>query len=194
MTSEIPKNEMPLPPHLVKDLIPSHITNRADLDQWEQDNIQEALVWVEKHRRKDILHELFMRQLHKQMFCHVWRWAGKMRQTDVDLGVPQARISIELESLCLNVRNWIDTEAFEPDEIAARFHHSLVFIRPFVNGNGRHARLVTDILLENVLGRPNFSWGQTHLAPQGLDRKMYIESLVAANQKRYQSLLEFVRS
>ncbi len=194
MTFENPQKEIPLAPHLVKDLIPSHITNRADLDQWEQDNINEALAWVEKHRRKDILNELFMRRLHQKMFCNVWRWAGKMRQSEVDLGVPSTRISMELKSLSLNVKHWIQTGAFEPDEIAARFHYRLVFIRPFVNGNGRHARLLTDILLENALGRPNFSWGQTQLAPQGLDRKMYIESLVAANQKSYRPLLEFVRS
>ena len=187
-------HETPLDADTIKHLIPSHISSRAELERWEQDNINEALAWIDKRVPKNILTEQFMKQLHKKMFCHVWRWAGKMRQKDAQLGVPHSRISLELEKLCVDINFWIAHKTYSPDEIATRFHHRLVFIRPFINGNGRHARLITDILLENKLNRPAFTWGQAHLADQGLDRTTYIQSLVAANKKDYQSLVEFVRS
>lgn len=184
----------PLDPNEVSGLIPSHITNREELDRWEQDNINEALGWIEKRKPRDILHEEFIRQLHRKMFCHVWRWAGKFRQSEKNLGVPFYKISIELKTLCDDVPYWIEHKTFAHDEIAAWFHHRLVCIHPFANGNGRHARLITDILLENVLNRPSFTWGQAKLAQKGQDRTQYIESLVAADRGDCQSLLEFVRS
>ena len=128
------------------------------------------------------------------MFCHVWRWAGKFRQIEKNLGVPFYKISTELKTLCDDVQYWIEHKTFEQDEIATRFHHRLVHIHPFANGNGRHARLIADILLENVLGRPPFTWGQASLVQKGQDRTKYIESLIAADRGDYQSLLEFVRS
>jgi Fic-DOC domain mobile mystery protein B len=194
MDFETAKDATPLDPHEINGLIPSHITHRAELDRWEQDNINEALAWIEKRRPKDILNEQFMKQLHKKMFCHVWRWAGKFRQTEKNLGIPFYRISIDLKTLCDDVQYWIDHQTFEPDEIAAHFHHRLVYIHPFANGNGRHARLITDLLLENVLNQAPFTWGQANLAQEGQDRQKYIESLIAADRMDYQPLLDFVRS
>ena len=184
----------PLNPSILKDLIPSHIASQAELDRWEQDNINDALAWIEKRTPKNILSEAFLRQFHMKMFCHTWRWAGKLRQTEMNPGAPFARISVQLKLLCDDVQYWIEEQSFEPDGIAARFHHRLIYIRPFSNGNGRHARLVTDLLLEKVLHRPLFTWGQASLAKTGQDRIMYVESLQSANQTSYQSLLEFVRS
>jgi Fic-DOC domain mobile mystery protein B len=103
-------------------------------------------------------------------------------------------ISIELKKLCDDVLYWIENNTFAEDEIAARFHHRLVSIHLFPNGNGRHARLITDILLENVLNKPSFTWGNANLAKSGDDRKRYIESLIAADRGEYEKLLEFVRS
>ena len=194
MDLETVSGATPLDPHELDGLIPSHITQRAELDRWEQDNINEALAWIEKRRPQDILNEKFIKTLHKKMFCHVWRWAGTFRQTEKNLGIPFYRISVELKTLCDDVQYWIAHQTFEPDEIAARLHHRLVYIHPFANGNGRHARLITDVLLENVLSRPPFTWGQANLAQEGQDRTMYIESLVAADRMDYQPLLEFVRS
>jgi len=96
--------------------------------------------------------------------------------------------------LCDDVRYWIANETFEADEIAARFHHRLVQIHLFPNGNGRHARLMADILLEQFLGRPPFTWGSANLANTGDDRKRYIESLAAADKGDYTLLMEVVRS
>jgi Fic-DOC domain mobile mystery protein B len=185
----------PLDPNEINGLIPSHITNQAELDRCEQDNINEALGWIEKRNHKDILNELFMKQLHRKMFCHVWRWAGAFRQSEKNLGIPFYQIAIELKMLCDDVQYWIDHQTFGHDEIAVRFHHRLVCIHPFPNGNGRHSRLITEILQENVLNQPRFTWGRANLALKGQDRTKYIESLQAADRTAdYQPLLEFVRS
>jgi len=189
-----PESATPLDPNEVERLIPTHITTRGELDRWEQDNINEALAWIEDHKPKHIVNESFMKLLHRKMFCGVWKWAGRFRQSEKSIGVPWYRISIEVKQLCEDVKNWIENKTFIEDEIAARFHHRLVWIHLFPNGNGRHARLMADILLEMVLGKPPFTWGKTNLIKSGDDRKKYIEALIAADRGEYKQLLEFVRS
>lgn len=188
-----PQGATPLDKNEIEGLIPTHITTRQELDRWEQENINEALAWVDAQKPKEILNESFMRQLHKRMFGHVWKWAGTFRRSDKNIGVSWYMIPSELKNLCDDVRYWIDHETFSADEMAARFHHRLVKIHLFPNGNGRHARLMADLLLHHV-GRPPFSWGSANLAATGDDRKRYIESLVAADQGDYAPLLDFVRS
>jgi Fic-DOC domain mobile mystery protein B len=178
----------------IEGLIPTHITTRDELNRWEQDNINEALAWVDLHRPKEILNESFMKRLHKRMFGNVWKWAGIFRQSDKNIGVSRYMVSIELKKLFDDVGYWIEKGTFSTDEIAARFHHRLVSIHLFSNGNGRHARLIADILLENILNKPRFSWGRDDLYNSGDDRGRYIQSLQAADKGDYGPLLEFVRS
>ena len=194
MKSVTNEGDAPLDIDQIRDLIPSHITSQVELARWEQDNISEALAWTEKRRPRDILSQDVMRQLHRKMFCHTWRWAGKIRRTEKRPGAPFSRISAELELLRDDVQYWMTNQTHEPDEIAAIVHHRLVFTRSFSNGNSRFARLATDLLLEHVLHRPAFTWGQARLARTGRDRIMYIESLAAANKTGYESLVQFVRS
>ena len=194
MEFNYPEGATPLDPNEIEGLLLTHITTRTELDRWEQDNINEALAWLEQRKPKDILNESFMKRLHKRMFGNVWKWAGKLRRTEKNLGVPFYEISVEVKKLCDDVEYWIENKTFPDDEIAARFHHRLVFIHLFPNGNGRHARLIADILLENVLAKPPFTWGSGNLAAAGLDRKKYIESLVAADREDYGLLMDFVRS
>jgi Fic-DOC domain mobile mystery protein B len=189
-----PEGATPLNADETDGLLLTHITTRAELDRWEQDNINEALAWVEKHKPKDILNESFMKLLHNIMFCNVWKWAGKFRQSDKNIGVPWYRISVDLKQLCDDVEYWIENGTFSDDEIAVRFHHRLVSIHLFPNGNGRHARLATDILLENILNKSSFTWGNANLVKSGDDRKRYIESLITADKGEYKKLLEFARS
>lgn len=181
------KNEM-------KGLLLTHITTRQELDRWEQDNINEALGWLEKKKPKDILNESFIKKLHKKMFCNVWKWAGKFRQSEKNIGVHWYNIPVELKKLCDDVKYWIENKTFSEDEAAVRFHHRLVSIHPFANGNGRHARLMANILLENVLNKPRFTWGGANLVKAGNDRKLYLESLIDADRGDYDKLLKFVRS
>lgn len=189
-----PEDATPLDSDEVKGLLLTHITTRAELDRWEQDNINEALAWIEQRKPKKILNESFMRALHKRMFGNVWKWAGDLRKTEKNLGVEWYKISIEVKKLCDDVDYWISNKTFSEDEIAARFHHRLVSIHLFANGNGRHARLMADILLVNVFDRPLFTWGSADLTAMGLDRKKYIESLVIADRGDYEPLISFVRS
>jgi Fic-DOC domain mobile mystery protein B len=191
---DYPEGPTPINPDEADGLLLTHITTRAELDRWEQDNINEALAWVEKRKPKNILNEPFMKMLHARMFCNVWKWAGIFRKSDKNIGVPWYSIGIELKKLCDDVKCWIENKNFSDDEIAARFHHRLVSIHLFPNGNGRHARLVTDILLENILNKPPFTWGNANLVKSGNDRKRYIESLIAADRGEYKQLLDFVRS
>ena len=194
MEFNYPEGATPLDPNEIEGLLLTHITTRPELDRWEQDNINEALAWLEQRKQKDILNESFMKQLHKRMFGNVWKWAGDLRRTEKILGVPCYQISIEVKKLCDDVEYWIENKTFSDDEIAARFHHRLVSIHLFPNGNGRHARLIVDILLENVLGKPPFTWGSGNLIASGLDRKIYIESLIAADRDDYALLMDFTRS
>jgi len=184
----------PLDPEEAEGLLPTHITTRGELDRWEQDNILEALAWVNKTKPNDILTEAFATTLHRRMFGHVWKWAGHFRQSDKNIGVPWHQVPTSIRNLCDDTRLWINLQDEPPDQIAVRFHHRLVSIHLFANGNGRHARLTTDILLENVLKRPAFTWGKTNRSKPNDCRRAYIAALHAADANDYAPLLRFVRS
>jgi len=191
---DYPDGATPLDPDEAEGLIPEHITRRGELDEWEQRNIIAALAWLEKTGPTDILNETFVRELHRRMFNRVWRWAGTYRKSDKNIGGTWYQIAERLYNLCEDAKLWIENGTVPPDEIAVRFHHRLVQIHPFPNGNGRHARLMTDLLLENVLGRPRFTWGGVNLANPGEVRERYISALQAADNHDFQPLLDFARS
>ena len=175
-----------------EDLIPSYIALRPELNEAEQANILEAEEWAFA-RKRDVLDERFLTGLHKRMFGRVWRWAGKFRKTERNIGIDAYRITVELRQLLDDCRYWIEHGTDEPDEIAARFHHRLVWIHPFPNGNGRHARIATDLLLVSM-GRPRFTWGRVNLVDPGETRQRYVDALRAADHHDIGPLLEFVRS
>ena len=170
----------------------SYVTTRGDLNAAEQQNILKAQTWATK-RQNDVLSRNFLNDLHKRMFSDVWKWAGCYRTTGKNIGVDAYRIQTDLQELLDNVDYWITHETYPPDEIAARFHHKLVYIHPYPNGNGRHARLSTDLLLEK-LGEKPFTWGRTNLTDAGETRSAYIKALRAADEHDIAPLLEFVRS
>jgi Fic-DOC domain mobile mystery protein B len=175
-----------------EDLIPSYVTLRSELNEAEQANILDAEEWAFS-RKRDVIDERFLTSLHKRMLGRVWRWAGEFRKTERNIGTDAYRIPIELRQLLDDCRFWIEHGSHEPDEIAARFHHRLVLIHPFPNGNGRHARLATDLLLV-AMDRPRFSWGRVNLVDPGETRQRYVDALRAADHHDIRPLLEFVRS
>lgn len=173
-------------------LILSYITLRNELNEAEQANILEAESWAFT-RKRNVLDERFLDRLHKRMYGNVWRWAGEHRTSGKNIGVDAYRIPTELRQLLDDCRYWIDNETYEPDEIAARFHHRLVAIHAYPNGNGRHARLAADLFLKSM-GRERFSWGGKNLVDQSETRKRYIATLQAADGYDIDPLLVFVRS
>lgn len=182
----------PLTPEEREGLIQSYITLRHELNEAEQENILQAEGWAFA-RKRDVLGEKFLKTLHKQMFGHVWRWAGEFRLTERNIGVAPHRIAIDLRNLLDDARYWIENVTYPPDEIAARFHHRLVLVHPFPNGNGRHARMATDLLLA-ALGQPRFSWGRANLIDANETRQAYVAALRAADGNDIKPLLGFVRS
>ncbi|MGB0935603.1 MAG: mobile mystery protein B [Alphaproteobacteria bacterium] len=176
----------------LEDLKLSYITTRDELNAAEQANILRASEWAH-YRNRDVLKESFLKMLHKKMFKDVWKWAGKYRTTGRNIGIDAYRIPVEINALVDNVRYWILNQTFRPDEIVARFHHQLVFIHPFPNGNGRHARFATDMLVKS-LGLEPLSWGRDDLTKASERRAKYIQALKAADAHDINPLIDFIRS
>jgi Fic-DOC domain mobile mystery protein B len=171
------------------------ISTRGELDEFEQQNIEKAVLWTMKRKFKsvDILSESFIRELHRKMYADVWKWAGEFRKTNKNIGVDKLEISVELRKLIDDCIFWIDKKSFDDDEIAVRFKHRIVSIHCFANGNGRHSRLIADIISEHIFKKPVFSWGAANLVKQGDARKAYLKAVKAANIGNYELLLAFAR-
>lgn len=182
----------PLSPEEREGLIPSYITLRGELNEAEQANILAADAWAFS-RKRDVLDEGFLNTLHKRMYGDVWRWAGTYRKSQKTIGIAFYRIPTELRKLLDDCRYWVKNNTYPPDEIGARFHHGLVSIHCYPNGNGRHARLAADLLL-TALGRDRFSWGSANLIDAGATRAAYVAALRTADNHDYAPLFAFVRS
>jgi Fic-DOC domain mobile mystery protein B len=187
-----PEDATPLTPEERAELIPAHIAYRAELNAAEQENIARGQDWA-LARRRDLLSEKFIKDLHLRMLGDVWRWAGKYRTTERNLGIHYYEIPMAVRELLEDAKTWVQHNTYPPDEIAVRFHHRLVAIHPFPNGNGRHARLTADLLVMS-LGGERFTWGRANLQRAGDVRKQYIETLRAADNHDYGPLLRFARS
>ncbi|WP_441255682.1 mobile mystery protein B [Tardiphaga sp. 285_C5_N1_2] len=191
-----PEDATPLEPSERDGLLQSWITIRSDLNEAEQENIVKAAVWARRRRVRepiDLLNDNFARMLHKRMFGEVWKWAGTYRQTERNIGIDAYRIPAVTPELLSDVCHWVEHRTYPSDEIAIRLHHRLVSIHPFPNGNGRHARLLADLLIEN-LGGDSFSWGGGSLADVGALRAQYVAALQAADGHDINPLLAFARS
>lgn len=172
------------------------ISTKTELDEFEQLNIEEALQWVfgKKFKPKQVFTENFICNLHKRMYGNIWAWAGTFRRTDKNIGVDKYQIPMELKVLCDDVLYWIENNTYPPEQISIRFKHRLVSIHCFPNGNGRHSRLMADIIIEKLYGLPPFSWGAANLTEVSDIRTIYIKAVKLADQHEYQPLLDFVRS
>lgn len=170
----------------------SYITTRAELNEAEQANILNGSGWAFS-RKRDVLDEGFLKKLHARMYGNVWNWAGQYRDSGKNIGIEAHKISAELRTLLQDVRYWIDHNTYPVDEIGARFHHRLTYIHCYANGNGRHARLATDLLLKS-LGEAPFSWSHANLVGAGNTRERYIAALRAADGHNIAPLLAFVRA
>jgi Fic-DOC domain mobile mystery protein B len=168
------------------------ISTMGELDEFEQQNIEEAVGWVmgRSFEADEVLDTEFILDVHRRMFRNVWKWAGECRQTNKNIGVPFYEIRTHLKSLLDDCSFWIEQETYPPEEIAVRFKHRLVSIHLFPNGNGRHSRLMGDILLKALDNSQSFTWGQKSFR-RGEDRKAYLDALRKADTGDLQWLVKF---
>lgn len=176
-------------------LLINTITTHGELDEHEQLNIEKAVEWTiqTKFKQNKILTEQFIKRLHKQMFSDVWSWAGEFRKSEKNIGVEWIKIGIELKNLLDDTIYWIENKTFLPDEIAIRFKHRLVNIHCFANGNGRHSRLMADIIIESVFKKDLFSWHHSNMVRADETRKKYIHAIKKADNGNINPLLDFAR-
>lgn len=189
-----PPGATPLDPDWEQDLIPS-LSTMGELNEFEQQNIVGALQWALANRRfrQQLLTIDGLRTLHRRMFDKVWRWAGTFRTRNLNLGIEWGYVSQQTKILCDDTNYWIENETFPLIELAVRFHHRLVAIHPFVNGNGRHARLAADLIL-SFHGQAMLPWGKANLSAHLDTRREYIDALRAADNEDIEPLLAFAQS
>ena len=174
----------------------SSITTREELDEFEQFNIEKAIQWTfgKKIQPKDLLSEKFIKDLHKRMYGEVWKWAGSFRTSEKNLGIKSYLIPVQLKQLLDDAMYWYENQIYSPDEVAVRFKHQLVSIHCFANGNGRHSRLMADLIMEKLYKEPFLPWGGSSLVKSNEKRKEYINAIKIADRHDYRQLIMFAKS
>ncbi len=188
----------PLDEDEIEGLIPSRIRARPELNAWEATNISDAVAWAYGRAHVDILSVKMLRELHRRMFGATWRWAGTFRKSDKSISPHHwSQVPALMHDLVNDTRAQRETSdgtAGATDEIAMRFHYRLTHIHPWPNGNGRHARLATDLLLREWR-RPVFTWGNAGGAGSADSvRRSYLAALEAADGGAFDALRSFTRS
>ena len=189
---QYPEGATPLDPNELGGLKHKHITTQGELDQLEQANIESALRWLGR-QRTNVLSDDFVITLHKRLFRDVWDWAGTFRKTGKNIGIDPIHIPVELHTLMGDAQYWVEHTTYPPSEAAVRLHHRLVKIHPFPNGNGRHARIMADTVLDRVYGAKPIDWaGGLDLQKMNERRIAYIAALKAADKDDIKPLMQFI--
>lgn len=193
MRIKTPTGATPLDSETLQLLIPN-LTTQTELNEFEAQNIAEAMLWAANSQslKKNLISATGIIRLHKKMFDETWQWAGKFRWKQTNIGVSPETIQNELGALLGNVQYWLDNKTYPLEEIAVRFHHKLVWIHPFANGNGRCSRLAADLLLQYNRGQ-KLNWGSQDLAKESEIRNRYLKALRLADQNDYTPLMKFAK-
>ncbi len=172
------------------------ITTQGELDEFEQLNIEKAVEWTihTKFKPEKILTEKFIKDLHKRMYGDVWKWAGEFRRTEKNIGISWTQIGIELKNLLEDTKYWIENKTFSSEEVAIRFKHRIVSIHCFPNGNGRHSRMMADIIMESIFNSEVFSWHQSDMVQANQIRKKYINALRDTDNGNLEPLIKFAKN
>ncbi len=172
------------------------ITTREELDEFEQLNIEKAIQWTfgKKLTPEQLFSEKFIKELHKRMYGEIWKWAGTYRTSEKNIGIKSYLISVELKKLLDDALFWKKNNIYESEELAIRFKHRLVSIHCFANGNGRHSRLMADLIMEKLYQSKFFSWGSSNLVKASTSRINYIKAVKKADQLDIQPLIGFAKS
>jgi Fic-DOC domain mobile mystery protein B len=191
---EYVKGQTPLDDEEMKGLLIPTITTREELDEFEQLNIQKAVEYYligRKFKADKILTEDFIISVHKRMLSDVWAWAGQFRHSEKTIGIPWHQVPIRLRQLLDDCRFWIENKTYPDEEIAIRFKHEMVAIHLFANGNGRHSRLMADIVMKHVFKKLRFTWGHGNLVNKSEVRDTYIIALKKADNGDFKDLITF---
>ncbi len=177
-------------------LLLTSITTYAELDEFEQHNIEHAMQWLigRAFKAELVFSEAFVRLVHKQMFGEVWAWAGEFRKSNKNFGVDKWEIVTELRKLFDDANFWYSNAVYPSDELAIRFKHRIVQIHCFPNGNGRHSRLMADIIAEKLFKQPVFTWGRKQPIAEQTIRDSYLKAMQLADSGDFSALLKFARS
>jgi Fic-DOC domain mobile mystery protein B len=188
--------QTPLAEEEAEGLLIKNITTHGELDEFEQQNIEKAIEWTlyKKFKKEQILSEEFVCKLHYKMFCDVWAWAGKFRKSEKNLGVKAYLIRTFLKQLNDDCLYWVENKTYPDEEIAIRYKHLLVNIHGFSNGNGRHSRLMADILMSQIWQKSVFTWSSRNLVSVGEARTNYLTSIHAADRNEIEPLIAFAKS
>jgi len=188
--------QTPLEEEEKEGLLIKHITTKKELDEFEQQNIERAIEWViaNKFTINNVLNEGFILDLHRRMFGEVWKWAGQFKTSNKNIGIDKLLISTHLYQLNEDCKYWIENKTYDLDELAITYKHRIVRIHPFANGNGRHSRLMADIIIEKLLDSKIFSWGGVNLSGTSSERAKYIDSIRLADKGNIKPLIKFARS
>ena len=192
MTAEPESGATPLDPDETEGLLPELHTQK-ELNEWEHANILKAYPWAFGRPSGRVFEVYFALELHKRMFDETWKWAGTLRRSDKTIGVPWPAIPDRLSQALENAAYWVEHGTFALDEAAVRFHHQLVSVHPFPNGNGRHSRLMADVLLHTKGLRP-LTWGSSDLTVRSQARDLYLAALRAADRGDVRPLLQLARA
>lgn len=186
-----PSGATPLDPEEFDLLIPTDVATRADLNAVERDNILSARLWAFSQRgivdADTLLQTVTLDAIHRRMFGNVWKWAGKRRTRDTNVGADPAEIVMSLKDVLDHARYWHDHNTFDRIETAVRIHHRIVQVHPYVNGNGRHARFVADLYL-HVNGDDSLPW-RLDESDTSAGRATYISALQLADGGDYVALI-----
>ncbi|MCF6180497.1 mobile mystery protein B [Lutibacter sp.] len=172
------------------------ITTREELDEFEQLNIEKAIHWTigKKIKPEQLFSEKFIKDLHKKMYGDVWKWAGEFRTSEKNIGVKSYLIATQLKQLLDDASFWVKNNTYNAEELAIRFKHRLVSIHCFANGNGRHSRLMADLIMEKIYHKNFFSWGGTNLVKATKTRENYIKAIKKADKQDISQLIAFAKS
>jgi Fic-DOC domain mobile mystery protein B len=186
----------PLRPEDLRGLKLLHITTYAELNEAEAANIISGQEWALRARKSDLssmLSDDYLQLLHEKMYGQVWKWAGTYRTHDTNIGSQYPMIRTDLREFFDDARSWTDHSTFDPQELAIRTHHRIVKVHPFPNGNGRHSRLIADLLLMRHFKIERLPWGGGTLGNEDPNRVEYIAALQEADRNNYAPLIAIAR-
>jgi len=192
---EYKEGQTPIDDYEKESLLIKSLTTQEELDELEQLNIEKAVEWIihSTFKPKQVLTVNFIKLVHKKMFSNVWKWAGEFRKSEKNIGVDWIKISIELKYLLDDIKYWIENKTHSPDEIAIRFKHRLVNIHCFPNGNGRHSRIMADIIIESIFNKEEFTWNNSNMVKADKIRSKYISAIREADNGDIKPLIKFAR-